>query len=218
MQVYRGLKDGITDVAIKTLLHRDEATHNQFLVEINLLRSLSFDRHMVQFYGACLTSQFPMLVLVRPQGSAHRAEHLLLSLPWLGPAQLSPAGHRLADVQAQQLPRRMQLDCTRRPPVVMFSRSQEVPPAAPEHWDPSASCWTIPSIPPLVVLGTSPAAPALRQRTLQEYCEGGDLRNALDKPSLAVALSWDKRGHTLGMDIAAGLNFLHGKKVSPGCF
>ena len=48
---------------------------------------------------------------------------------------------------------------------------------------------------------------------LQEYCEGGDLRNALDKPSLAVPLSWDRRGHTLGMDIAAGLNFLHGKKA-----
>ena len=63
-QVYRGLKGGITDVAIKTLLHRDEATHNQFLVEINLLRSLSFDRYIVQFYGACLTSQYPMLVLV----------------------------------------------------------------------------------------------------------------------------------------------------------
>ena len=63
-QVYRGLKGGITDVAIKTLLHRDEATHNQFLVEINLLRSLSFDRYIVQFYGACLTGQHPMLVLV----------------------------------------------------------------------------------------------------------------------------------------------------------
>ena len=64
-QVYRGLRGGITDIAIKTLLHTDEGHHSQFLVEINLLRSLSFDRYIVQFYGACLTSTHPMLILVR---------------------------------------------------------------------------------------------------------------------------------------------------------
>ena len=49
----------------------------------------------------------------------------------------------------------------------------------------------------------------------QEYCEGGDLRNALNEPALAPALCWERRGHLLSMDVAAGLNFLHGKKVGP---
>ena len=69
-QVYRGLKGGITDVAIKTLLHTDESHHSQFMVEINLLRSLSFDRYIVQFYGACLKGPDPMLILVSGPSNA----------------------------------------------------------------------------------------------------------------------------------------------------
>ena len=78
-QVYRGLINGIQDVAVKTLLYGDDLHHKQFLVEINLLRSLSFNRNVVQFYGACMQSAHPMLVLVRaPLPSAHPclAEHV----------------------------------------------------------------------------------------------------------------------------------------------
>ena len=55
---------------MKTLLYGDELHHKQFLIEINLLRSLSFNRNIVQFYGACMQSQHPMLVLVRPGSAA----------------------------------------------------------------------------------------------------------------------------------------------------
>ena len=52
------------DVAVKTLSHSDDLQLQQFIVEIQLLKSLSFDKNIVQFYGACLHPSCPMLVLV----------------------------------------------------------------------------------------------------------------------------------------------------------
>lgn len=49
---------------------------------------------------------------------------------------------------------------------------------------------------------------------VQEYCEGGDLRSALNSPEFADHLRWDRHGHELFMDVAGGLNYLHQKKVA----
>ena len=73
-------------MAVKMLSCSDDLQLQQILVEINLLKSLSFDRNVVQFYGACLQPQFPMLVLVccpTPLSSAH-ALQLSLDQPHLG--------------------------------------------------------------------------------------------------------------------------------------
>ena len=61
-QVYRGLRSGVQDVAIKVLSYSEELQMQQFWVEINLLKSLSFDRNVVQFYGVVLDEACPMLV------------------------------------------------------------------------------------------------------------------------------------------------------------
>ena len=51
-------------MAVKTMSYSDDLQLQQFHVEISLLKSLSFDRNIVQFYGAVLDSSCPMLVLV----------------------------------------------------------------------------------------------------------------------------------------------------------
>eukprot|EP00891_Asterochloris_glomerata_P007929 jgi/Astpho2/7929/fgenesh1_pg.00118_%23_34_t len=61
--VYRGLKNGCQDVAIKVLNHTGKAHLQQFENEIRLLKGLSFDRNIVQFYGACLKSEGAIMVL-----------------------------------------------------------------------------------------------------------------------------------------------------------
>ena len=48
LQVYRGLKNGCQDVAIKVLNHTGKAHLQQFENEIRLLKGLSFDRNIVQ--------------------------------------------------------------------------------------------------------------------------------------------------------------------------
>ena len=65
MQVYRGLRGGVQDVAVKMLTYSDDLELHQFCVEIKLLKSLSFDKNVVQFYGACLHFSRPMLVRLR---------------------------------------------------------------------------------------------------------------------------------------------------------
>ena len=60
--MYKGTRGSVQDVAIKMLNYNDELQLQQFCVEIQLLKSLSFDRNIVQFYGACLHDEHPMLV------------------------------------------------------------------------------------------------------------------------------------------------------------
>ena len=49
-------------MAVKVLHTTDEIQINQFCLEIKLLKSLSFDRNIVQFLGVCLHAGSPMLV------------------------------------------------------------------------------------------------------------------------------------------------------------
>ena len=62
LQVYKGLKSGVTDVAVKVLTYTEELEMQQFWVEINLLKSLSFHNNIVQFYGVVIDAANPMLV------------------------------------------------------------------------------------------------------------------------------------------------------------
>ena len=63
-QVYKGVRGGVQDVAVKMLHYGDsEDGLKQFVDECCILKSLNYDRNVVQFYGACLLSgRTPMLV------------------------------------------------------------------------------------------------------------------------------------------------------------
>ncbi|KAL3145136.1 hypothetical protein ABBQ38_001740 [Trebouxia sp. C0009 RCD-2024] len=62
-KVFKGLKNDVQQVAIKVIDHTDAQQLAEFAKEIELLRSLSFDANIVQFYGACLQEENTMMVL-----------------------------------------------------------------------------------------------------------------------------------------------------------
>ncbi|KAK9834205.1 hypothetical protein WJX81_008121 [Elliptochloris bilobata] len=62
-KVYRALRNGVQDAAVKLLTNVDAAHMAVFLDEVRLLKRISFDRNIVQFYGACLETKLPMLVM-----------------------------------------------------------------------------------------------------------------------------------------------------------
>ena len=49
--MYRGLKNGVQDVAVKVLGHSGPAQLQQFEHEIKLLKGISFDRNIIQVKG-----------------------------------------------------------------------------------------------------------------------------------------------------------------------
>ena len=58
MQVYKALRQGTTTVAVKVLnckAMNDQVMH-QMQRETAILRKVSHDSHVVQYYGACLPS------------------------------------------------------------------------------------------------------------------------------------------------------------------
>ncbi|KAL3143486.1 hypothetical protein ABBQ38_002293 [Trebouxia sp. C0009 RCD-2024] len=73
-QVYKALRNGVQDVAVKVLAAPQgngiaEGIQLQILrKEIQLLHKLSYDPNVVQFYGACLDPVCPMLVLEYMEG------------------------------------------------------------------------------------------------------------------------------------------------------
>ncbi|KAK9825364.1 hypothetical protein WJX81_004084 [Elliptochloris bilobata] len=62
-KVYRAVRKSVQDAAVKLLTNVDAIQLALFIEEIQLLKRISFDRNVVQFYGACLESQPPMLVM-----------------------------------------------------------------------------------------------------------------------------------------------------------
>lgn len=66
--VYKALRQGVQPVAVKKITQADEWQMTQFIKEINLMEKLSFDRNIVQFYGAVLSAPAPMLVLEFMEG------------------------------------------------------------------------------------------------------------------------------------------------------
>jgi len=71
-RVYRGVRGGVQDVAVKVLHASDDSQTKAFQKEISILKSISYDRNIVQFYGAVLTDR-PMLVLEYMEGGDLRA-------------------------------------------------------------------------------------------------------------------------------------------------
>lgn len=73
-KVYKAMRDGVQEVAVKVLAASQfsgiaEGIQLQVLKkEIHLMHKLSYDRNMVQLYGACLDSTCPMLVLEYMEG------------------------------------------------------------------------------------------------------------------------------------------------------
>lgn len=67
-EVYKGLRSSVQDVAVKVLTISEELEMQQFWVEINLLKSLSYDRNIVQFYGCITDSPNPILILELMEG------------------------------------------------------------------------------------------------------------------------------------------------------
>jgi len=57
--VYKGLRSSVQDVAVKVLTISEELELQQFWVEINLLKSLSYDRNIVQVRSPIPTSVPP---------------------------------------------------------------------------------------------------------------------------------------------------------------
>ncbi|KAL0039658.1 hypothetical protein WJX77_004541 [Trebouxia sp. C0004] len=62
-KVFKGIKNGVQEVAVKVLINSDEMQVQMFQEEIRLLRSVSFDRNIVQFCGACLQPTDTMMIL-----------------------------------------------------------------------------------------------------------------------------------------------------------
>ncbi|KAL3136950.1 hypothetical protein ABBQ32_006555 [Trebouxia sp. C0010 RCD-2024] len=67
-QVVKGLRGGVQDVALKMLIGETHFQVNSFRQEIEILKSLSFDRSIVQFYGTCPWQGKTMLVLEHMEG------------------------------------------------------------------------------------------------------------------------------------------------------
>eukprot|EP00891_Asterochloris_glomerata_P002164 jgi/Astpho2/2164/fgenesh1_pg.00040_%23_20_t len=61
-KVYKGIKNGVQDVAVKVLANADETQLRYFEQEIKMMKQVSFDRNIVQFYGCCLQIQDCMLL------------------------------------------------------------------------------------------------------------------------------------------------------------
>jgi hypothetical protein len=63
VQVYKGLRSSVQDVAVKVLTISEELEMQQFWVEINLLKSLSYDRNIVQVRSLTLPASPRLLPL-----------------------------------------------------------------------------------------------------------------------------------------------------------
>ncbi|KAK9831783.1 hypothetical protein WJX74_009158 [Apatococcus lobatus] len=87
-RVYKGLRHGTTEVAVKKLIADDSASIlKSFRREINVLHQLSHDKHIVQFYGKCLDQGNTMLVLEYMEGGDLRnalMEDSMGSYRWYG--------------------------------------------------------------------------------------------------------------------------------------
>ena len=89
-KVYKGLRHGVQEVAIKKMLMEiSEQSLRSLKKEINVLQLVSYDRNVVQYYGACLQDQAsPMLVMeymaVRSCSSLYMTKSVAFCLPMFG--------------------------------------------------------------------------------------------------------------------------------------
>eukprot|EP00891_Asterochloris_glomerata_P007989 jgi/Astpho2/7989/Aster-x1474 len=72
-QVFKALKGGVSEVAVKEMSCIDVSQMHAFEKEVALLQSLTFDRNIVQFYGACLNGSRAWLVMEYLEGGDLRS-------------------------------------------------------------------------------------------------------------------------------------------------
>ena len=65
-QVYKGLRRGVQAVAVKKLncTTSPDAWLRLLVKEVNVLKEVSYDRNIVQFYGACLEDQATAMLVM----------------------------------------------------------------------------------------------------------------------------------------------------------
>ena len=61
VQVYKGIKNGVQDVAVKVLANADETQLRYFEQEIKMMKQVSFDRNIVQVRSFSAWWRLPVL-------------------------------------------------------------------------------------------------------------------------------------------------------------
>ncbi|DBA72727.1 TPA: hypothetical protein ACH3X2_010123 [Trebouxia sp. C0005] len=67
-KVYRAVRGGVQDVVVKVLTHSTNLARQDLRKEVDVLKSVSYDRNVVQFYGTCPLGSQTMLVLEYMEG------------------------------------------------------------------------------------------------------------------------------------------------------
>ncbi|DBB04569.1 hypothetical protein WJX77_008736 [Trebouxia sp. C0004] len=67
-KVYRAVRGGVQDVVVKVLTHSTNSVRQDLRKEVDVLKSVSYDRNVVQFYGTCPLGSQTMLVLEYMEG------------------------------------------------------------------------------------------------------------------------------------------------------
>ncbi|KAA6422516.1 MAG: cytochrome P450 [Trebouxia sp. A1-2] len=67
-KVYRAIRGGVQDVVVKVLTHSTNLARQDLRKEVDVLKSVSYDRNVVQFYGTCPLGSQTMLVLEYMEG------------------------------------------------------------------------------------------------------------------------------------------------------
>ena len=193
------------------------------LQEIQLLKRISFDRNIVQFYGACLDTQPPLLLMEFMGVSAAR----LLRVRW-----------DISDVQAHSAPGPMRC-CLSQLGLLIASNWHVKRKQSPASVCNACVCARNAD----VRLFPARVAAFLHchrvfaciQRVSRQRCregkgeatrshvscmvQGGDLFSALRSNAhgsgAAHPLSWWRHGRSIALDIARGLHFLHSEHVVP---
>lgn len=62
LQVYKGLRSGVQDIAVQLMTYPENMETQLFWAEVGLLKSVSADCNIVQFYGCVPDKSHPMLV------------------------------------------------------------------------------------------------------------------------------------------------------------
>ena len=82
-QVYKGMRRGVQEVAVKKMVRTTAAAAGVWLrvlvKEIDILKQVSFDRNIVQYYGACLQDQASAMLVMEYM------EVRICHLPWMLP-------------------------------------------------------------------------------------------------------------------------------------
>ena len=156
--------------------------------EISILKSISYDRNIVQFYGAVLSGSEPMLVLEYMEVSALAAARVVPSFVQVDTSSSSGRAIRSARI----------------------TDVQTTPDAVPASVQTALRG-------SLGAARVHPFRVRLVDSDSYTRCsQGGDLRAALSS-DLTGELRWYNRGQHIALDVARGLHYLHSHDVRAAC-